>query len=158
MKLSGANIRATAYYIARRRATCPHCKEPATLLAIALALNHEILDDTWQPVAANAFIFKMRLGAGVERRLEQLSAGFRVDQHGADTAACWTNHCEHCRLPISDDSVHCEPGVFVPWDAADAANIELLPVAEAFEAAAAGYALEPEFFEFFKVREWPFTT
>jgi hypothetical protein len=40
----------------------------------------------------------------------------------------------------------CEPhGAFVPLSSEDAAAIEVLPVAERLEAAAAGYTLDPEF-------------
>ena len=58
----------------------------------------------------------------------------------------WANHCEHCGSRFSDDDLHCEPGAFMPGGLNEAERIHLTHVAEKFSAAAAGYALDPEFF------------
>jgi hypothetical protein len=48
---------------------------------------------------------------------------------------------------IGDHEVHGEPGRgFTPLSEFDAASIVLTAVAEPFEASAAGYSLEPDFF------------
>jgi hypothetical protein len=48
---------------------------------------------------------------------------------------------------LDDHELHCEPeGAFQPSSAADAARILLFQISEPLEAAAGGYAIEPEFF------------
>jgi hypothetical protein len=53
---------------------------------------------------------------------------------------------------LSDDQLHCEPGGFMPSDALEARSISLTLVRQDFSALASGYALEPEFFAFMRVR------
>ena len=157
MQLRDANVRSPTYYVARTTKPCASCGQANRLLALALPPNHETLDieapqkDVWQPVHAHAFLFYVtELPDSVQRHLLQLSPLFRVAR-GADASnGCWANHCEHCGVGIDDQELHCEPGVFMPYDETDAANIQLLPIGEAFEAAAAGYALEPEYFRFMR--------
>jgi hypothetical protein len=66
--------------------------------------------------------------------------------------AYWSNHCANCELILDDYELHCEPGRFAPSDEVEAARIQLLRVDETLEAAAAGYAFEPEFFELMRQR------
>jgi hypothetical protein len=153
MQLPNANVRSPTYYVARTARRCTHCEQQNRLLALALPPNHETLDTeaaedgVWQTVRAHAFLFYVtELPDAVQRHLVHLSGLFRLTR-GADALnAYWANHCEHCGVVIGDQELHGEPGAFMPYDEAEAANIQLLPIGEAFEAAAAGYALEPEFF------------
>jgi hypothetical protein len=49
---------------------------------------------------------------------------------------------------LADHDLFCEPGgAFLPTTELSAGLIQLLPIDEAFEAAAAGYAHQPEFFD-----------
>ena len=61
----------------------------------------------------------------------------------------WANHCERCGAIQEDHDLFCEPeGAFLPISPAAASIIEFLPIDEILEAAAAGYAVDPEFVEF----------
>jgi hypothetical protein len=158
-----ANVRSQTYYIARTTAPCWRCGSPTRLLALALPPAHDTLeeDDTseapddgeptpcmWQHAEARAFLFYVeRLPDEVQHRLHELSQSFHVAQSPATHSSYWENHCDHCGALLGDHELHCEPdGAFAPSSEASAANIELLEINEPFEAAVAGYALEPEFF------------
>jgi hypothetical protein len=157
-----ANVRSQSYYVARTTASCWCCGSPTCLLALALPAAHDTLeeDDTgdgpgdepasgmWQRADANAFLFYVeRLPDEVQHHLHELSQSFHVAQSPATHCSYWENHCEHCGVLLGDHELHCEPdGAFAPSSEAAAANIELLEISEPFEAAVAGYALEPEFF------------
>jgi hypothetical protein len=83
--------------------------------------------------------------------LNQLSQFFRLAHSAATLSSYWANHCEHCGTLLGDHELHCEPdGAFTPSSEAAAANIHLLRIQEPFEAVAAGYAFEPEFFGFMR--------
>lgn len=156
-----ANVCSQTYYVARTTAPCWRCGLPTCLLALALPPAHDILEDDtgdgldgeptpsmWRRADANAFLFYVeRLPDGVQRHLHELSQSFHVAQSPATHTSYWGNHCEHCSALLEDHELHCEPdGAFAPSSEAAAANIELLEIKEPFEAAVAGYALEPEFF------------
>ena len=154
MHVRNANVRSPTYYVARTSKPCPHCGRPNRLLALALPPNHETLDSeatedgAWQAVHAHALLFYVtELPDAVQRHLYQLAPLFRI---AAASGGHWANHCEHCGSAIDDHDLHCEPGVFMPRDEAEAANVQLLPIGEPFGAVAAGYALEPEFFRFMR--------
>jgi hypothetical protein len=152
--LADANIRSRNYYVARATAECPGCGLHTRLLALALPHLHETLDpeDDWERVDASAFLFYVeQLPDAVRHRLEPLSRHYRPAQSAATQTTYWANHCEHCGSMLDDHEQHCEPdGAFFPTSEAAAANVELLRISEPFEAAAAGYALEPEFFSFMR--------
>jgi hypothetical protein len=153
-----ANVRSAGYYIAGTDTRCWYCGGTTRLLALAVPQDHETLDagseegaGQWQPAGAAAFIFRLtRLAIGVQRRLLPFAPRFRLAHNQAMSDGCWANHCEHCDRVLDDQELHCEPGVFMPGSAAQAARIELLRIDEALEAAAAGYAPEPEFFQFMR--------
>jgi hypothetical protein len=164
--LADANVRSQTYYIARTNVRCWHCGVPTLLLALAIPDEHETLDEdpqadadggesapnAWQPANANAFLLYVeRLPNRVQGRLNQLSQFFRLAHSAATSSSYWANHCEHCGTLLGDHELHCEPdGAFMPSSAAAAASIQLLQISEPFQAAAAGYALEPEFFGFMR--------
>ena len=102
----------------------------------------------WQPAGVNAFLFYVEyLPDSVQGRLRDLSPSFRFAYSDATLTSYWANHCDHCGRLLGDHELHCEPeGAFVPVSEAAAAAIELLKIEEPFEAAADGYAFEPEFF------------
>jgi hypothetical protein len=154
------NIRSPAYLIGRTSAACAYCRVSTRLLALALPPSHETLHvdadgeseqlcaDLWQVASVNAFIFNVEyLPESVRGRLCQLSEFYRFARSEAAMNSYWANHCEHCAALLDDHELHCEPeGAFMPANEASASAIELLPIDEPFEAAAAGYAYEPEFF------------
>jgi len=102
----------------------------------------------WQPAGVNAFLFYVEyLPDAVQGRLRDLSPSFCFACSDATLTSYWANHCDHCGRLLGDHELHCEPeGAFVPVSEAAAAAIELLKIEEPFEAAADGYAFEPEFF------------
>jgi hypothetical protein len=126
------------------------------LTALAVGAGHEIRDDEsddWESVDAQAFSFYIAaVSAPVHRLLSKLAPHFRFVSDESTGAAGWANHCEHCGLTVDDDLLHVEPGGhgFVPCSENQAAGVSLIEVAEPFEASAAGYALEPEFFAFMR--------
>lgn len=150
--LPNANLRAQNYYIARTCVACPHCGAPTLLTALALGPAHEERDDElgdWQPVAGNAFCFYVAaVSREVYLRLLKSAPNFKFAPEGNAGEGSWANHCQHCDRVISDDELHGEPGVhgFVLCSEAHAASVDLIEVCEPFEALAAGYSLEPEFF------------
>jgi hypothetical protein len=164
--LPDANVRSQTYYIARTDARCWHCGLSTGLLALAVPDDHETLDEeaqpdtdggepasnAWQPANADAFLFYVGcLPDAVRDRLNQLSQSFRLTRSAATLNSYWANHCEHCSTLLGDHELHCEPdGAFMPSSEAAAARIQLLHVHEPFQAAAAGYALEPEFLGFMR--------
>jgi len=152
------NVRSADYYVARTSVPCRHCGLPTRLLALALPPGHETLDadaegsSAWQPVHANAFLFYVQyLPDAVRFRLEQHSPFYRLAYSEATLNSYWANHCEHCGRLLGDHELHCEPdGAFMPSSETEASNVQLLHIEEPFAAAAAGYALEPEFFAFMR--------
>ncbi len=159
------NVRSDAYYIARTRAPCGHCGLMTGVLALAVPPEHETLDldahgdleadgnletssADWQRAGANAFLFYVEyLPHSVRNRLQHLSPSLRFAYSDATQNSYWANHCDHCGRLLGDHELHCEPeGAFVPVSETAAAGIELLRVDDPFEAAADGYAFEPEFF------------
>jgi hypothetical protein len=149
-----AGFRSQIYYVARTTAHCRHCGLPMRLLALAIPRGHETRDeqDKWHPADANAFLFYVeQLFGDVEQRLQELSRHFRPARSRATQSTYWANHCQHCGTLFEDHELHCEPdGPFMPWDEASAADIELLRIDGTLQAAAAGYALEPQFFRFMR--------
>jgi hypothetical protein len=148
------NVRSSYYYVAQTSTLCWHCGRASQVLAVALPSGHETRDsDTdasggWQPMGGHAILFYVGgLSDSVQQRLCRLYPGYRLAANPAAQHAYWSNHCEHCDSLLDDHELHCEPGVFSPCDEAQAAQIQLLRVEEALEAAAAGYAFQPEFFE-----------
>jgi hypothetical protein len=148
MSLPNANLRSSSYFIAETQARCAQCRRPARVLAIGLPPGHEILvDDEWQNVDANAFIFHVTaLPDPVSRLLLKRSAAFHQTGSDDSTESPWINHCPHCASVFSGDELHCEPGGFMPNSIDEAQAISLLQVEQPFSVFAAGYALDPEYF------------
>jgi hypothetical protein len=147
-----ATVRSENYFIARATTRCRHCGMASSVWALALPGNHEVLDSEipWQPAGASAVLFYVaHLPEAVQRRLRGLTALFRVAFSPATLNRYWANHCEHCDALLEDHELHCEPSAaFMPSNSFEAANILLTSIEEPFGAAAAGYAIEPEFFPF----------
>lgn len=148
MQIPNANIRSSSYYIAQMQARCAKCGRQTRVLALAVPPDHEVqVDDEWQNVDGNAFIFYVaELPDAVSRHLFERSPAFCLKRGQDPGDSHWVNHCEHCAEPFSDDELHCEPGGFMPSRLEDAENIFLSHIDESFSASAAGYALAPEFF------------
>jgi hypothetical protein len=148
VQLSDANIRSSSYYMAETTVQCRYCDQWTRALALAVPAPHEILvEDEWQPADAGAFIFYViALPDGVRRRLTEASGRYRLTRDPETPDPYWANHCEHCDEPVNDDELHCEAGGFMPGSVEEAQTIALCAIREAFEAAAAGYAVAPEFF------------
>jgi hypothetical protein len=150
--LQNANVRSARYYIARACVACPHCRAATWLTALALPPGHETRDedtDDWQAVPANAFLFHVAtVAAAVGRRLRIIAPNLSFISSATTGNSYWTNRCRRCNLLVGDDMLHGEPGAhgFALCSEAHAASIGLIEVCEPFEALAAGYTLEPEFF------------
>jgi hypothetical protein len=151
MLLPDANIRSAGYYIAETTAQCASCGQRTRVLALAAPAPHEILiEDEWQHVDAGALLFHVtELPEGVRRRL-QTFCFYRPARAIDEADACWVNHCQHCDAPVSDDRLHCEPGGFMAGSADEAKSISLHATHEPFEAAAGGYAPDPEYFAYMR--------
>jgi hypothetical protein len=165
--LPESNVRSQSYYVACTDAGCWHCGLSTRLLALAVPHSHEILDsdtpaaagdhegaalDEWQPANTSAFLFYVEsLPDGVQRRLTQLSRNYRLAHSTATQSFYWANHCQHCGGLLGDHELHCEPdGAFMPTSEVSATGIQLVQIHEPFQAMAAGYAFEPEYFRFMK--------
>jgi hypothetical protein len=165
--ISDPNVRSQTYYVASTDARCWHCGSSTRLLALAVPHSHEILDadatsaagdhdaatpDAWQRANINAFLFYVEfLPEGVQSRLTQLSRNYRWVHSSATLSSYWANHCQQCGALLGDHELHCEPdGAFMPTSEGAATGIHLAQIFEPFEALAAGYAFEPEFFSFMK--------
>jgi len=148
MPLCAANIRSLSYCVARTNFHCRHCARWTPALAVALPPNHEVLiEDEWQAVGANAFLFHVtELPKAARRRLLRLSPHFRLARRTEAANSYWANHCAHCGHVVSDDELHCEPGGFMPSSESEAENIHLFSIPQVFSAVAAGHAPDPMFF------------
>lgn len=155
------NFRSRGYFIARATIQCWCCRAPTRLIAALLPPLHEALSideggaddgsarDVWERASRYAFLFYLGyLPDAVRRRFMEHSLGFRRDFSESSQGSYWANHCEKCDALLDDHYLFCEPeGAFVPTSAASAAGIELVPLAEPFEAAAAGYVFDPPLVE-----------
>ena len=156
----GANVRAAGYWIARTAAACETCGQRTEVAALALPTEHETRDpeaedDTgaWSFAGCNALIFHVDwLAEDVQYQLHEWLPSF-----SADPRSIWVNHCRHCGAALDELALHCEPdGAFVPTSHTAACAIELIRIEAPFEASAAGYSCEPEFFPFAaRVEPWP---
>jgi len=152
--LIDANVRSQCYFVVRANTRCRHCDSLTRVLALSLPHGHETLDpdtaEAWHHANVNALIFFVeRLTENVRNRLDGLSQYYRLSHCSATQSAYWANHCEHCGEVLGDHELHCElDGAFMPSSETAASNIQLLRIQEPFEASAAGYSFEPEFFGF----------
>ncbi|MDB6085389.1 MAG: hypothetical protein JWN43_3270 [Gammaproteobacteria bacterium] len=154
------NIRSRRFLLARGTAICGRCRAPTRSFALLVPPGHEVLepDDeardeelpagTWHVAADSALLFYVSyLPDAIQRRVGELTQCYRPATGTGGLDAHWTNHCEHCGSPLDDHELFCEPeGAFVPTTESDARLIRLLPIDEAFEATAAGYSYDPQFF------------
>jgi hypothetical protein len=160
------NISSARFFIATRSTDCRNCGLPTLVIAIALPAGHQTLDaeaatdpgsrltgaDSWQVAAVSAFIFYVEyLPDAVRRLIGRLSSSYKLGHSESMEFACWVNHCEHCESLQDDHELFCEPGgAFTPISEREAAAIVLIAIETPFEASAAGYAYQPEFFEFMR--------
>jgi hypothetical protein len=149
------NIRSASFFIARKRGACMRCYESTSLIAVALPYGHLTLQqdaDGWEIATLNAFTFYVDYFPDeIGRRLQEFSTSYRLDFCNETLDTYWANHCERCASLQSDHELFCEPGgAFAPISESEAAAIELTVIEAQFEASAAGYAYQPEFFEFMR--------
>ncbi len=156
---SEANVRSARYLIARTVCDCRHCGRSTTLVALCLPPGHavfeidddapvEVNDGVWTEVAVNAMLFHVcNLSDAVRRRLNEFAPRYDLAA-GEAPGSHWANHCEGCARQLDDNELFCEPdGAFLPTSEARARLIHLSTIEESIEASAAGYALEPQFFD-----------
>lgn len=140
------NVRSRRYGIARAPAACRACGAPTPVFALVVPAGHELLEDgEWTPQGECAVLFYVgRICEPVRRRLAALAPDFRLPPGDDREEPHWTNHCERCAAPASDEELHGEAGgAFVPMSPAQAGAVELVVVQEPLEADAAGYGLDP---------------
>jgi len=111
--------------------------------------NEALAVDIWCAATHHAFLFYIEfLPAVIQDRLKQFTQSYRLEFSDAAHEPYWANHCERCGSLLDDHELFCEPeGAFLPTSESSAGAIHLLALDEAFEAAAAGYAYEPQFFD-----------
>jgi hypothetical protein len=153
------NIHSPRFFLACTTATCGRCSGRTSTFAIAVPPGHEVLEfddaadearavDSWHVAACNAFLFHVAfLPAGIRDRLGLVTRSYHLAYEGT-ISRYWANHCEQCGAQLDDQELFCEPeGAFLPTSESDAGLIQLLSIDEPFEAAAAGYAQDPQFFD-----------
>lgn len=163
------NIRSPRFYLARTVGTCRRCGAPTRLFALAVPPGHETLEvddeaqdeaqnetqngaltlDSWRIATNSAFLFFVEfIPDAIQSRLKPFTQPGRFGKSAAAVEAYWSNRCERCGSEFDDQELFCEPeGAFFPTNEFAASAIHLLCIEEAFEAAAAGYAHEPQFFD-----------
>ncbi len=147
------NIRSPRYFIARRLGACGHCRKRTQVFALAVPPGHQALEldavDTWNVAVHGAFLFYVEyLPEAVQNRLKRYTQCYRFGHSDATLGFYWANHCERCGCLLDDHELFCEPeGAFLPTSESSASSIQLLPMDEAMQALAAGYAYEPQFFD-----------
>ena len=158
-----SNVRSTRYFVASTTVQCWHCARATEVVALGVPAGHELADfpgeeghpaddpsaPAWEPSDLSAILFFVRdLKEPARRRLQQASGGFRLAYSAATFDSYWANHCAHCGELLDDHELHCEPNIaFVAADPARARAVRLARVDEGVEAAADGYAIEPQFFD-----------
>ena len=153
-----SNVRSAGYFIARTQTWCRSCGGPIEVLALAVPPRHETADEDreaggWYASDTPALLFFVSwLPDRVLQRLSSYSTAYRLSSNEGSSGLYWANYCGHCGEMQSDEELHCEPGAFVRFSAAEAEKIQIIYVRDAFEAAAAGYASDPEFLA------WPSTS
>ena len=164
---NGVNVRSDGYLIARVAAICPRCRHETRVVALVLPPGHEtrsvndegdettaedsaLCRDSWEPATRHAFLFYIEfLPDAVRCRMQALAPMYRLAVSPAAQGSHWANHCERCGGIQEDHDLFCEPeGAFLPISPAAASIIEFSPIDEFLEAAAAGYAPDPELIEF----------
>jgi hypothetical protein len=166
---SGIRVRSATYAIARTKCLCPHCGAETGVVALLLPPHHEVLSieeedgedgqggegsslcsAAWERAPRHAFLFYVEsIADQVRRRLQAQTPTYRFALSPATQDCYWANHCSRCDHLQEDHDLFCEPeGAFLPVSPAAASGIELLPIPEALEAAAAGYAIDPQFIHF----------
>jgi hypothetical protein len=165
--VADANVRADTYFVVSTTARCWHCGTSTRLLALALPNGHEVLEERalvpdaaadvcgehplqeWQYSSASALLFYVEhVSEEVRDRLKGISSCFHPGYSVATLNTYWANHCEFCATLLDDHELHCEPdSAFVMSSETAAAHIDLFHIETPFEASAAGYSFEPEFFD-----------
>lgn len=152
---SGANLRASSYYVLQAPHRCAQCGESTPVFALAVPPDHESTDadieldedgdssgldpgafhdwlfgpEQWQRIAGPALLSQVGiLSAPVVRTLHALAPTVR--QHPGRNGQ-WTNFCEHCDSPVWEGALYPTPGQpFCPTDDAAAAQITVHAVDE----------------------------
>jgi len=161
LRAGDGNVRSDSYWIAHARGRCGRCRAPIELIGLALPPQHQSLmldcgpgrdahvGYVWESAPCSAFLFYVEhLPDSVRRRLEASSPQYRFAFSDVTLGCYWANHCASCEALLDDHDLFCEPdGAFLPTSPSSASAIRLVRVEEAFEAAAVGYACEPQFIE-----------
>ena len=153
------NVRSDSDWIAHTVGRCARCGAPTRLVALALPPSHQslLLDadvgqtqvDCWESASASAFLFYVEyLPEPVQRRVAAFCRAYRFAFSERSLGWYWANHCETCGVLLDDHELFCEPeGPFLPPSAESASAVMFVRIEETLEAAASGYACEPQFFD-----------
>jgi len=154
---AGISHRSDRYLIARTAGSCRSCRQGTDLVALVLPPGHETwspddaleADGSWERAAFPALLFYVEfLPVDVAQRLRALAPAYRPAFSPETQGTYWANHCGRCGAVQEDHELFCEPeGAFLPLSPGAAPAIELVTLHERFEAAAAGYIIDPEFIE-----------
>ncbi|MCC4631527.1 DUF5710 domain-containing protein [Xanthomonas citri] len=158
------NIRASSYFIAEASRRCWKCEQPTRVYGFLLPAGHEVAeypyegdpdedsDDEvqawlenpesrqWVLMEVPAFIHYVGyISPAIAARIQAIAPRFRVDFSQTTQSSYWMNHCDHCGMKQGDFEMYYEPhGAFCPLSEAEAAQIALHDVDEAFEASCDG--------------------
>lgn len=156
---SGANLRASSYYVLQATHCCAQCGESTPVFALAVPPDHESTEadieldedgdstgldpmafhewmfgpEQWQRIEGPALLSQVGiLSAPVVRTLQALAPTVRQNP---DRNGQWTNFCEHCGSPVWEGALYPTPGQpFCPKDDAAAAQITVHAVDEPLSA------------------------
>ncbi len=154
------NIRSGRFFIASTVGRCRKCQAAAPLFALAVPAGHKTLDlddavpdeqeaHVWSAAEYPALLFYVEsLSETVRTRLERRAPSYHVGRCEDDMDGCWANHCVRCGACLGDHELFCEPdGAFLPTTPTRAGCIGLMAIDEPFAARAAGYTVDPPFFD-----------
>jgi hypothetical protein len=152
-ELADANHKAAHFYLLSTHRPCQRCGVSTRVFALALPASHQSLyvdddnesADVWQAAEVPTVLFHVTaLSASVALRLQALAPGYRPALK-ASINARWTNHCDHCREPLDDNDLHCEPEApFMPISTEAARAIHLTEVLEPIQVNAGDSALDAQ--------------
>lgn len=132
-------IRARRYLIAQSHTRCWRCDADTRVHAIVLPAMHQTVEHgaaghaLWRHHALPCVVhYVTGLAPAVAACMRAHTAHYYMDSSTAAGAHCM-NHCEACGLKLNEAGLHREPGAaFAPLDAATAAAITLVEIAQPF--------------------------
>jgi len=154
---SAVNVRASSYFVATSALACHRCGGMSKVHGFALPPGHEtsaVDEETgevlWETSDEPTFVCYLEyVNLPAIEGMRQRTGNYRLTPRRRTRSYYWANFCEHCGSKFGDYDVFCEPGQgFMPLTGEDAARIGLARFEASFTAAAGGWSLGVELFEY----------